>query len=145
MEDSQQPFDPSIRRKKLDELFVEEPYLSPTMKAHRLYQKLDQFQTPPDAASSPSHEAHHAEVLIHPADVPSAPLLSLSSAAAPQDAPEESVPTAEPLSLVEAARYIRWGSIGSRWEIPEPERLLHFRDQTLRTWLHGAPKREARR
>jgi hypothetical protein len=145
MEDSQQPFDPSIRRKKLDDLFVDEPFLSPTMKAHRLHQKLDHLPPPPGVASGPSKEARPAEVPIRPADVRPAPTLSFSSAAVPQDAPAESPPESGPLSLVEAARYIRWGSIGSRWELPDAERLQHFRDQVLRAWLRGAPRREAQR
>lgn len=37
-----------VRRKRLDELFADEPHLSPTMKARRLHEKLNGFDAQTD-------------------------------------------------------------------------------------------------
>src|SRR2546430_17477557 len=45
MENNDKAYDPEPRRLKLDELFGDEPFLSPTMKARRLHEKLQEDQS----------------------------------------------------------------------------------------------------
>src|SRR5437016_3668498 len=72
MNDREQPFDAEARRRRLDALFADEPFLSPTMKARRLYEKLHELPggetperdlpEPPVDAARPRPESAHPPV-----------------------------------------------------------------------------------
>lgn len=144
MEDLQQPLDPTIRRRKLDELFADEPYLSPTMKARSLHQKLEQAHGKPGA---------HADLTLLTGLPPSPePRLSRPDMARPlavEAAPPRNGAAVEPprphrlLSLIEAAACLRQSAVGKgKAPGPDSERLRRFRENVLLKWLSAAPGRE---
>ncbi len=145
MSDPKQSQDPGVRQRKLDELFSDEPFLSPTMKAHRLYQKIDQMQA--QQAAAPPAVSRDARL----PDVPAWPPETRTvGAVSPQAAPAMPIvaaasPAPKLLSLFEAAAYIRKDSAESRRGVPDPERLLRFRQQVLLAWVRNVPRREARK
>jgi hypothetical protein len=145
MPENPQPTDTSTRRKKLDELFENEPFLSPTMKAHRLYQKLEQQAAPPKTQPDSVRDAR-IEALPNGFGE-----LRLVDASRPQEAvPQAAAPPKESsphrlLGLVEAAAYIRHKPAAGAQEGPAAERLLRFREHVLARWVQDAPRRERSR
>jgi len=118
----------------LDELFADEPFLSATMKARRLHEKMQELEEQEEgAAQGMPFQAFVREV--SPAPALSSNGFSHAAAAAP---PREE----EMIRLHEAADYLRAGSERSRVSPACAERLLHFRDETLVKWLESVPERE---
>lgn len=101
---------------RLDDLFADEPYLSPTMKARRLHEKLQEIQ----------NTARRTE--------------RLPEERTPSMPSRQETPPAARLSLAQAAGYLRAG-LALRPDTPMP--LRRFREQTLRQWLNETPLREA--
>lgn len=143
MEDLQQPLDPKIRRKKLDELFSDEPYLSPTMKARSLYQKLEM--------KNGESETRADLRLLPDLPPPPEPRLYLSDKVRPRAAettPMQKSAAVEPpralrlLGFFEAIACLRQTARHGKADSPEGERLRRFRENVLLKWLPAAPKRE---
>ena len=116
MENTQSTYGKDIKPMRLDDLFADEPYLSPTMKARRLHEKLQEIQ----------NAARRAEMLPEERPHYAAPLPDASDAMR--------------VSLSQAALYLRAGLV----QRPDtPVHLLRFREQTLRQWLDNTSLREA--
>lgn len=133
MNGGEKPLEQEPKRRKLDELFADEPFLSTTMKARRLHEKLRQY--------------HHAELdaeqlLPTEAFVQDRPARSHSAGGYSSDRTtglEE-----EAVSLSVAASYLRAQRVGISPEGEQmsaalAERLLRFRDEVLPEWLKGMP------
>ncbi|HXG23281.1 MAG TPA: hypothetical protein VNJ09_01905 [Chthonomonadales bacterium] len=136
MNGGEKPVEQEPKRRKLDELFADEPFLSTTMKARRLHEKLRQY--------------HHAELdAEHP----------LPTEAFVQDRPARSHAAGgysgdrtigveeEAVSLSVAAGYLRARRAGispegERISAAIAERLQRFRDEVLSEWMKGLPKGE---
>ena len=103
----------TARNKRLDELFADEPHLSPTMKARRLHEKLEAAQ------------ANNAGW------VPVVPPLP------PPDAAE---PKTQAMSLQRAAEILRTSADWTATTDVEIARLFRFRDTALTQWLAAAPE-----
>ena len=101
----------TARNKRLDELFADEPHLSPTMKARRLHEKL---------AAAQGNSADW---------VPVVPPL-----------PDTTALKAQTVSLGEAAEILRAGADGTAPTDATMARLFRFRDTTLTRWLADAPE-----
>ncbi len=98
------------RHQRLDELFADEPHLSPTMKARRLHEKLEAAQ----AANRPA-----------PPVVPPLPDFSVGT---------------QTVSLARAAEILRSGAGCFDRNDATTLRLLQFRRTTLAQWLADAPE-----
>ncbi|HZP84211.1 MAG TPA: hypothetical protein VFB21_21395 [Chthonomonadaceae bacterium] len=116
MENTRTTYANDVRPMRLDDLFADEPYLSPTMKARRLHEKLQEIQ----------NAARRAEMLPEERTLYAPPL--------------PDTPSAARVSLSQAALYLRAG-LALRPDTPAS--LLRFREQTLRQWLDNTPLREA--
>ena len=108
----------TARNKRLDELFADEPHLSPTMMARRLHEKL---------------EAAQAE---NSGWIPIVPPLP--------DAGAE--PKAQTVSLTQAAEILRASADWTAPADAAMARLFRFRDTALTRWLAAVPelRRESR-
>lgn len=133
MQGSLRPNEGETRRRKLDELFSDEPHLSTTMKARRLHEKCP---ARPPARGGP----------IAPASLPGAPDAGGGETWQGAGRTGPAVPDREApdlrgtLSLEAAAGYLR-GHTG-----PAPpdrrEDLLRLRERVLRLWRVHAPPSE---
>lgn len=125
---SRQPMDEAGRKRHLEALFADEPYLSPTMKARRMHEKLN------DPRSR---------------DVGFGDRLSVDSpfAGPVSDDPafmryERTAPPGSGMSLLEAKK--RLGSQG----VPDPfafspsDPISYFRTQVLSQWIRKVDRRE---
>jgi hypothetical protein len=135
-EDEEQP---GQKRRRLDELFADEPFLSPTMKARRLHEKLDeQAGDFPDLGASQAAQGLPAEAYVRsvserpePAPLPVAPSGITPDAGAPA------------VSLIDAAIFLRSHgqqaprTVGSAAR----ENLIRFRDMQLLTWARAVEER----
>jgi hypothetical protein len=131
------PPDGQPKQRKLDELFADEPFLSPTMKASRLHEKLQEMETRGEAAQGLPTEAFVAARPPGPArsegENNSAALL---------------LPANEMVGLVDAADYLRasfavrraWSAQG-RISPGCAARLHKFHEGTLVQWLKGIGRR----
>jgi hypothetical protein len=124
------------RRRRLDELFADEPFLSPTMKARRLLEKLNEQS----ADNAPGQASPETQGLPSEAYVRSAPERSVRR----ESAQPRFTPGAEPhgkavptVSLIDAAIYLRSkGSQTPRTVSMEAQgRLAAFRGSVLETWV----------
>jgi hypothetical protein len=124
------------KRKKLEELFADEPFLSTTMKARRLHEKLRQL--------NPAN-LDDEQPLPTEAFVPDRPARSLSAgewSRGHKDSVRE-----DTVSLSVAANFLRAQKAGSSPEnewmsTALAERLLRFREEVLSKWVQGLPSRE---
>ena len=105
----------TARNKRLDELFADEPHLSPTMKARRLHEKLEAAQASPAGW------------------VPAVPPL-------PDFVAE---PKPQTVSLAQAAEILRAGVGWTAPNDTTVARLFRFRDTTLTQWLAEALERKS--
>lgn len=127
---------PGQKRRRLDELFADEPYLSPTMKARRLHEKLnEQAGDFPELGASQAAQGLPAEAYVRSA--PERP----EPAAAPAAIPEEA--GAPAVSLIDAAIFLRSGgqqaprTVG----IAARENLTQFRHTHLGMWVRAVEER----
>ena len=102
----------SARRKRLDELFADEPHLSPTMKARRLHEKLEAAQA------------------CHTGWVPTVPPLPVSV----------TEPKTRTVSLARAAEILRTSADWTMPPDTLTAQLFRFRDAALTQWLADAPE-----
>jgi hypothetical protein len=112
---NEQPFgdEQEPRRRKLDELFADEPFLSPTMKARRLHEKLN--------GAPPASEVPTVAYVRDPATI----------------AP---VGPGGTISLAEAAAYFRSNGEMGRVNESQALRLRRLQDNILNVWLLGLPR-----
>ena|SRR5579862_6017439 len=129
-----QPYE--LKRAKLDELFADEPFLSPTMKARRLHEKLNGF------GNGNGGHANRADSLPTEAWVQSAPVRPEAERKIlrVEQEPRNVAPSAsvQPVSLSEAAAFLRsTRGIGREPNIDpwSASRLLALRDGPLTAWL----------
>lgn len=137
----EQSLDAETRRRRLDDLFADEPYLSTTMKARRLHEKLQELRAREQAVQEPSTDASLRErsSYLESEGSDAASLLEASSQA---PGAGERLQGTERVSLARAADYLRAGVGPGQLEPPYAARLLHFREQVLMKWLEGAPEKE---
>jgi hypothetical protein len=140
-EQDEEPSSP--RRRRLDELFADEPFLSPTMKARRLHEKLNERLNEPPG-DSPNDASRPTQGLPSEAFVRSVPEWPTQPAAsASPGLRSASVSDAAPVSLIDAAIFLRSkGKQAPRTvSIPAQEKLAAFRDATLTSWVKAVEDR----
>jgi hypothetical protein len=126
--------DSDPRRRKLDELFADEPFLSPTMKARRLHEKLQKMEEQEDGATVD---------LPTEAYVMRPPIRRVQASEFDSGSGRLSAPTTT-VSLSQAAEFYRAESaVSSSIDPACADSLIRFRDQVLKTWLEGLPERGA--
>ncbi|HZT43760.1 MAG TPA: hypothetical protein VFA07_16455 [Chthonomonadaceae bacterium] len=133
----EQSLDAEIRRRRLDDLFADEPYLSTTMKARRLHEKLQELRAREQAVQEPPTDARLRERSSPPGAENSDPALLPEESGV-----DERSQAVDRVSLVRAAEYLRAGTSPGQLEPPYAARLLHFREQVLMKWLECAPEKE---
>jgi hypothetical protein len=126
------------KRRKLDELFADEPYLSTTMKARRLHEKLQEFEArdhtalpvqafvsiPPALAEREIVERQVIEA--RPAYVPEKARLSFAQAAE---------------LLRESPSQLRARALQGLMDAETADRLIRLREQVLMQWMaEGLPR-----
>jgi len=129
---------PGQKRRKLDELFADEPFLSPTMKARRLHEKLhDQVEERvPEKKTEPASQELPTSAYVR----------SASEQPAPQSGPQlsetywaDSQGGAPPrtVSLVDAAIFLRskGAQVPRTVNVQAQTRLTAFRDGSLKNWI----------
>jgi len=134
VDDRNKPYDLEPRRLRLDQLFEDAPYLSPTMKARCLHERLAQMQAQGMAAEVVVQEPFGEEDAFADAllDDLRRPHTVPTPASVERPAPEAM------LTLAEVVQYLR-----VMRAVPHLDRLCRFRDQVLKRWLEEAPRREA--
>jgi hypothetical protein len=122
--------DDAGRKRHLEALFADEPFLSPTMKARRMHEKLHEARERDNGERTSlmfGPEAGRAPALLEEPDFLRADRLS---------------GPAQRLTLAEAAARLRrpvddWGNPGA-----SPDSLSQFRFQVLSQWVQRAGPRE---
>lgn len=126
----------SPRRRRLDELFADQPFLSPTMKARRLHEKLYE-QSAEDASrqASPETQGLPSEAYVRSVADCFDRLERTDTCNAPYSRCQDKA--ASPVTLIDAAIYLR--SKGSQTprtvSVGAQERLTAFRDSALKMWV----------
>ncbi len=128
------PFDDSAeRRRRVEALFADEPYLSPTMRARRLNEQLPRTEVdwtaPPAPPAPPKAAAQRPALRVEP----STPPLPEPPPASPE----------ERISLVDARARFKWLRSGAAGfaalpghpQAREAARLQHFKAKTLDRWI----------
>jgi hypothetical protein len=145
MENWQLTFNSETRRRKLDDIFGDDPYLSPTMKARRLHEKLELPETVsieeiseesldsnPETIVVSNPEAHTPDSPSDGSDV-SSPLQIVCF----DDQATVVLPQNESLiSLTEAAALLRSGQGSGADSSALSMPLLQLRKQVLIPWLN---------
>lgn len=120
------------RKRRLDELFADEPWLSPTMRARRLHEKIREAENGILPVVDEGTQGLPAEAYVK--SVKPAP--TLPEATAMEDGIDRGS-----VSLADAAQFLR-----GKKSLPEAgeKRLRAFRDAHLYSWLHEqeSPKEE---
>lgn len=136
MNGGEKPVEQEPKRRKLEELFADEPFLSATMKARRLHDKLRQYYHAELDAEQPLPT--EAFVQDRPARAHSAGGYSCDRTIGGEE---------EVASLSVAASYFRAlragiSPEGEQMSAATAERLRRFRDEVLTEWLKGLPSGE---
>ncbi len=134
MSDFQPPPDGLPKRRKLDELFADEPFLSPTMRASRLHEKLQEMEARGESTQDMPTEAF---VAARP-----------PGTARPGGEDDMLLRANEMVGLAEASEYLRasfavrraWSAQG-RISPGCAARLHKFHEGTLVQWLKGIGRR----
>ncbi len=123
MSDRYNPKEGDPRRRKLDDLFADEPFLSPTMKARRLHEKLLELQNREDinAQGLPS-SAYVGEM---------PPMMSRSEMVEPVAAVSQGF-----IGLSAARKLFRQYSGGNRAD--RGDKLGRLKDSVLDPWIERA-------
>jgi hypothetical protein len=132
-EDEEQP---EQKRRRLDELFADEPFLSPTMKARRLHEKLnEQAGDFPELGASQAAQGLPAEAYVR--SVPEKRDPVDPAAANPQEA------VAPAVSLIDAAIFLRSGGHQAPRTVGAAarENLARFRHTHLAMWVRAIEER----
>jgi hypothetical protein len=121
------------KRKRLDELFADEPFLSPTMKARRLHEKLSQQSAGLDAGDTTIGQGMLREAFVQ-AQSDSAVKPELNRAPFNEQHQEQA---STPVSLIDAAIFLRSrGTQAPRsMSAAAQQNLTAFRDNALLSWL----------
>jgi hypothetical protein len=130
---------PTQKRRRLDELFADEPFLSPTMKARRLHEKLNE-QTG-DASDVGASQAQGLPAEAYVRSVPERPELRLDNGVDPLQAQQNA--GAPAVSLIDAAIYLRSRGLQAPRTvgIAARDNLTRFRDTLLVSWLRAVEER----
>lgn len=110
--------DRESKRRKLDELFADEPFLSPTMRARRLHEKLQQLQDGDRAAQGLPTEAY---------------VVDRNASSVAHNAPLDPVQPEEMVQFADAVRYLR-GEGSRRLSAMQIAQLQRFRNGLLLHW-----------
>lgn len=132
MKNGQQPLNDSTRHRQLDALFADEPYLSPTMKARRLHEKLQEARAKENQAAEQTTEKRRE---------PDFPFWIGDD--------EETIfggagrgAEGSRISFAEATERLRRARGADPFGHSSSDRLHYFRTQVLSQWLKQAPRRE---
>ena len=142
MDDLDQRISAEIRRRRLDDLFADEPYLSTTMKARRLHEKLQELRAqestgrgaPTETLTRDRSAFDQTASNVLTTEAIRRQSLAWQAPAAPVD-PNR-------LTLARAAAYLRAGDQTDEDEPAYAPRLQRFRAEVLTEWLEAAPERE---
>ena len=132
MTSSQQPMDDAGRKRHLEALFADEPFLSPTMKARRMHEKLHEAKERESFSGDRTGLMFGPEAGRGPALLEEPDFLRADRLAGPT----------QRLTLTEAAARLRrpaddWGNPGA-----SSDTLSQFRFQVLSQWVQRAGPRE---
>lgn len=130
---SQQTLDDAGRKRHLEALFADEPYLSPTMKARRMHEKMvdtrardaavAEWSAPPSLAiESPYSSAHLEEAAI------------LRTERGPAGAAR--------MSLQEARARLSGQGVPDPFGFTSADPISYFRTQVLSQWIQKVDRRE---
>ena len=150
MENRQQPNNLEARRRKLDDVFGDDPYLSPTMKARGLHEKANLTRvTPTIEISDSADQLPVAESRTGPKTANSA-----GKRVAPSvktrlriicfgETAREDVPAPDiTIPFGDAVARLRAGISSDAGQSSHAEQLLKFQTEILMLWLKGAPSPE---
>src|SRR5262245_5473010 len=126
MKNSQQPQNGDSRQRQLEALFADEPFLSPTMKARRLHEKLQELRAEEPVATERTPKRTRESNL---------PFWNEDEEAPAFLRPERKPGSEARMSFAEATAYLRRSAASSADLISPPDRLSHFRTQVLPQWL----------
>lgn len=150
MDNRQPDSNPDSRRRRLDDLFGDEPFLSPTMKARRLHEKLHtpEIVSIEEITVEGLHRAPQSTALVRPdsypetvPDVPEDGSPRLQLLCFGEELQQQASGQQAGITLADAASILRGGVIpNSQVEFVEP--LKQFREQVLMQWIKGAPARD---
>lgn len=124
MDQRQLPYDEEERRRRLDALFADEPFLSPTMRARRLQEKQPAATKVAEAPAAVEKPVAETPAFVREAAPWKENIVS---------SPESDSPT---LRLADAVTRLRSAASSD-------DRLRRFREEILTEWLKSAPKRES--
>jgi hypothetical protein len=128
MNSNQQALDDHKRKLQLDALFADEPFLSPTMKARRLHEKLQELRAAETETAIVAPEKSGA----------SDRLFWIEEQEAAASSPSEPKPEEEtPVNFADATACLR-----GPYATSPSNRLYHFRMEVLTQWMRHVPLRE---
>lgn len=133
MNSSQQPMDDAGRKRHLEALFADDPFLSPTMMARRMHEKMVEMRSRETAAPYrpvgpflPS-DAPYSVVFAEAPDIPAAGAMSMSGTR---------ISMAE--ARVRLSEFRTEGAAASGQMDP----MFHFRTRVLAIWAQKVDRRE---
>jgi hypothetical protein len=129
MSQNQQPMDDAGRKRHLEALFADEPFLSPTMKARRMHEKLYEMR---------ATEADFGDRMTGTSLVLDTPF-----SIAIRDEPAFMRPDSTLISFAEAAMRLRSGDGSSRFGMSMADPIDAFRTQVLALWVQKVDRRES--
>jgi len=133
MTNSRQPMDEAGRKRHLEALFADEPFLSPTMKARRMHEKMLDGRAREGAAGERASTPFLAPDTLHSAVVledPSLMRLERGAAQGPR------------LTFQEARARLSGQGVPDPFAFSSTDPISYFRTQVLSQWFQKVDKRE---
>ena len=131
---SGQPSDEIGRSRHLDELFADEPFLSPTMKARQMHEKMLELRLSQGAANErPAQSLQDIEANVRQQPV---------AISTPPARKHSGVPK---MNFDEARAILRGHGVPDQYGFDPTDPLSYFRTQVLSQWLQKVEPREINR
>lgn len=146
MTSSGQTLDEIDRKRHLDALFADEPYLSPTMKARSMHEKMRGMRSM-EEGDEDSPYSDVADVMPIPATVPRQTVQSTvdKGVARSTSTSDRAVSTAPKLDFDEARAILRGHGVPDPYGFDPTDPLSYFRTQILSEWLQKVEPMEIKR
>ena len=133
MTSSQQPMDDAGRKRHLEALFADEPFLSPTMKARRMHEKMYEMR---------ARESHSGDRPYGVALAPRPPYASTLLDEPDFVRSDHALTAAKRMSFVEAAARLRRLADNDNYTQSPSDSIGQFRTQLLAQWVQRVGPRE---
>ncbi len=133
MTSSRQSVDEAGRKRHLEALFADEPFLSPTMKARRMHEKMVESRGRESAAGERPAAPSHAVDPSYLAAILEEPALSRS---------DRSGSLRPKMSLEEAKKRLGGQGVPDPFAFTPSDPLSYFRTQVLSEWFQKVDRRE---